>query len=252
MSTSPASTTSPPALPPGHEPRAALFWLGFHLRRNLRKRAFALWAGGVALGLVGLLGLADAGADDAGVFAVLMVPPVLALFFGTGVMREEIEDQTLTYSFSRPVGRHWLYAARVLAALGPVALVSVPASFAAGATEAVATGLRFAAGAAVATVAYGGLFALAGQLIKWPTWFGLAFLLFWEGAVGRVPGFLGRLTLVTQVRAITGLRPFEGPLDLYWEPPPQAWAVVALLSVAVATLWLGGQLVRRREFVLTR
>jgi ABC-2 type transport system permease protein len=174
----------------------------------------------------------------------------MALFYGTGAMREEIEDQTLTYGFSRPVGRGWLYAARVLAAAVPVAVLAIPAAFFAGMGGPDA--VRYAAGAALATVAYGSFFALVGQLIKWPAWFGLAFLVFWEAGVGQVPGFLGRLTLLNQVRGVTGLRPPATPWSAWWTPPDVAGAVVALLVVTAVTLWLGGQVVRRREVVLTK
>jgi hypothetical protein len=230
---------------------AATFWLGFHLRRNVRKRPFVLWAAGIGIGLVLLKFGARMPAEGVGALVVLGAAPLMSLFYGAGAMREEIEDQTLTYSFSRPVGRQWLYAARVLAAIGPVAAIAIPAAFFAG-TGFGGEPLRYAFGAALATLAYGSFFALAGELIKWPTWFGLAFLVFWEGGVGMVPGFLGRLTLLTQLRGVTGIRPEGGPLTAWWEAPDPVGSAVALVAVAAVTLWLGGQIVRRREFVLTK
>ncbi len=233
------------------ELNAATFWLGFHLRRNLRKRPFVLWAVGIGLGLAILKFGARMPPEPLAALVVQLAAPLMSLFYGTGAMREEIEDQTLTYSFSRPVGRHWLYAARVLASIGPVAAIVIPAAFAAG-TGPGGEPLRYAFGAALATLAYGGFFALAGELIKWPAWFGLAFLVFWEGGVGQVPGFLGRLTLLTQLRGVTGMKPAGGPWTAWWEAPDPVGAAVALVVVAAVTLWLGGQIVRRREFVLTK
>jgi hypothetical protein len=232
--------------------QAALFWLGFHLRRNLRKRPFRLAGGGLAVAVLVLRYVARTPPDGIAGMVVLLFAPLLALFYGTGAMREEIEDQTLTYSFSRPVGRHWLYAARVLAAAVPVALLTVPAALFAGLPDGADVSLRYGFGAALATITYGSFFALAGQLIKWPAWFGLAFLAFWEAGVGTVPGFLGRLTLVTHVRALMGLRPWGGPWTQWWQPPAVPVSVTVLVLVTAATLWIGGQIVRRREFVLTK
>ena len=57
------------------------------------------------------------------------------------------------------------------------------------------------------------------HIVKWPAWFGLAFLLFWEGVLGRVPGFLGRLTLSTHVRGLANLPPTEGQFAAAWTAP---------------------------------
>ena len=40
-------------VPAGYLPRAVLYWTGFHLRRNLRKRSFKLWAVAFVLGILG-------------------------------------------------------------------------------------------------------------------------------------------------------------------------------------------------------
>lgn len=243
---------STPALPRHHDLRAGLFWLGFHLRRRLRTRAFRFWAAAVVLGVVFLAVVGRATTEDLGELLVLGLTPLMALFFGTGVLREEIEDQTLTYGFSRPVGRPWLYAARVLAAALPVALLAVPAAVWAGLRVGPQTALQLGVAALLATFAYSGFFALLGQLIRWPAWFGLAFLLFWDSLVGRVPGFLGRLTVSTYVRGITGLAPQDTAWSVLWEAPTPALSTVVLLGFTGATLWLGGQLVRRREYVLAK
>ena len=233
---------STPPLPPGHHLQAAIFWTGFHLRRKLRRRNFKLFAGGAAL----LYVLARYGGrfspEDLGQLYAVVFPGVLSLFFGTGVMREEIEDQTLTYSFSRPVGRAWLYAARTLASVAPVALITVPLAFLAGTGTGPQTATSFALAAFLGTAAYGALFALAGQLIKWPTWFGLVFLLFWELSVSQVPGFLGRLTLLSHVRGIAGLAPTGNPWIALWEAPTMPVAIAVLLGVTTVLLVIGGQI----------
>lgn len=241
-----------PELPGGHAPRAALFWCGFNLRRNLRKRAFWMWGAGVLAMLGILLGTHAMRSDALGRLFILLVTPLLALFFATGVVREEIEDQTLTYPFSRPVGRAWLYTARVLAAIIPVALLIVPVGFIAGADVGPATALRFLLATLLGTLAYGTLFALVGQLLRWPTWIGLVYLIFWEGMVSMVPGFLGRLTLQAHLRSVGDLGIGDGPWKGFWEAPPAALSITVLVSVTLISLWLGGWFIRRREHVLTR
>ena len=247
----PDAPTTPP-LPAGHNLRAAAFWWGFNMRRNLRKRSFYLWGAAVVAVFCILKFGARLRPDELGDAFVLGLPPLLALFFGSGVLREEIEDQTLTYPFSRPVGRAYLYGARVLAAAVPVALLTVPFAFLAGTGTGPKAAAAYTTASALAAAAYTCFFALAGQLIKWPTWFGLAFLLFWEAIVGMVPGFLGRLTLSTHVRAVAHLAPRGGHLSKLWEAPPTTVSMITLLGIVAVTLWLAGERVRRKEFVLTR
>ncbi len=241
-----------PPLPAGHDLSAAAFWWSFNLRRNLRKRSLKLWALG-AIGIYVLQVVAGrARPAELGSFYVLILPPLMGLFFGSGVVREEIEDQTLTYPFARPVGRHWLYGARVLASAAPVVALTLPFACLAGLGIGPQTATGYTLAALLSGTAYTCLFALSGQLIKWPAWFGLAYLLFWEGVVGRVPGFLGRLTLSTHLRGISGLPPPEGDLSVAWVAPAWPTSLAVLLGVTLVTLWLAGLRVQRKEFVLTR
>ncbi len=246
---------SHPALPPlpaGHSPRAAAFWLGFHLRRNLKKRAFWLWALAVIIVFAVVMGTAGLRGGGLGNLFILRITPLLSLFFATGVLREEIEDQTLTYGFSRPVGRAWLYGARVVAALVPVALLGLVPAFIAGTAAGPTAPPRYLAASALIILAYGGVFALLGLLVRWPTWLGLAFLVAWEQPVALVPGFFGRLTLLTHARAVAGLPAGESPWSGLLTVPP-AWAsALVLAAVAALTFWLGGWLISRREYQLAK
>ena len=240
-----------PSLPAGHDVSAALFWAGFHLQRNLKKRAFHLWAVAFVL-IIGLLKFGGrASADVIASTLLLALIPLSTLFFATGAMREEIEDQTLTYSFTRPVSRVWLFAARVAAATAPVLILSVAIGLLIGLSIGPQTALRFAIAAGLGSLAFSGLFSLIGQLLRHPTWLGLAYFLFWEGAVGSVPGFLGRLTLGTHIRAIAELRP-QSAFGFAWEMPPLVLSATVLIGFTIVTLALGGFRVRSREQRLIR
>lgn len=241
-------------LPAGHDLRAAAVWFGFHLRRHLARRSFWLWVAAVVSVLVLSQGVANAPARIVAEALIVYLGPLLALFFCTGVIRQEIEDQTLTYGFSRPVGRGWLYMARVLATAAPVALLIFPAAVFLGLQAGPTTAMSYALAAILAIAAYGGFFALIGQLIRWPAWFGLAFLLFWDAGVGMVPGFLGKMTLSAHVRTVADLQLgiHQGPWMRFFEPPSRTASLITLVVFALLTLWLGGLVVRRKEHRITR
>lgn len=225
-----------------------LGWAALHARRNFKKKAFKR----AVLGLV-VLTVASrwGGSAGQGTFALGLALPFLALFFGGGVLREEIEDQTLTYAFTRPIGRGRVYVARAVAAMAPVFALAVPVALMAGLRTDTETGLRYALAAALGVPAYLGFFALLGLFAKWSTTVGVLFVLFWESLVAQVPGFLGRLTIGAHVRGIAGLTP-EGPMAAFVTLPGAVGAAVTLLVVAGLTLSLGALWVQRAEIVLEK
>ena len=226
------------------------FWATFHLARNLRRRGTLAWVIGLPL-LVAVMRLAfDVPADAVGELVLVYLVPLMSLMYGGGVLREEVEDQTLTYGFTRPVDRAGLYAARLFAAAGPVLLATVPAA-AFAATDPV-HGLRLVAAAILGTAAHASLFGLWGLVMRRPTWFGLAYVLLWEQSLEKVPGWLADFTLRTQLRNLGGLDlPGLGPFGSA-DPGPWWLSALVLLAIASVCVVLAGMIVRRRELVLSK
>lgn len=226
------------------------FWAGFHLARNLRRRGTLAWVLGLpVLAAVMRLGF-DVPADTVGELVLAYLVPLMSLAYGGGVLREEVEDQTLTYGFTRPVDRAGLYLARLVAAAGPVLLATVPA--AALAAGDVAQGVRLVVAAALGTAAHAALFGLWGLLVRRPTWLGLAYVLVWEQSLEKVPGWLANFTLRTQIRNLGDLDlPSLGPFGST-DPGPWWLSALVLLAIAGACVVLAGLIVRRRELVLSR
>ena len=229
----------------------ALFWAGFHLRRNLGRRGTMLWV--VALPLVAvLMRLAfDVPAEAVGQLVLVYLVPLMSLAFGGGVLREEVEDQTLTYGFTRPLDRAAIYLARLAAAAGPVAIATLPAAVvAAGSVE---DGVRLVAAAALGTAAHTSMFGLWGLLVSRPTWLGLAYVLVWEQALQTVPGWLSTVTLRSHLRNLGGLdQPSMSSLLPGADPGPWWVSALVLATVTAACVGLAGWIVRRKELVLTR
>ena len=226
------------------------FWASFHLVRNLRRRGTALWVIGLPL-LAGLMRIAfGVPADAIGELVLVFLVPLMSLMYGGGVLREEVEDQTLTYGFTRPVDRAGLYLARLTAAAGPVLLATVPA--AAFAATSPTHGLRLVVAAILGTAAHATLFGLWGLLTRRPTWLGLAYVLVWEQSLEKVPGWLANVTLRTQIRNLGHLeRQSFGPFGSA-DPGPWWLSALVLLAIAGACVVLAGMIVRRRELVLSR
>lgn len=253
---------SSPASPPPSPPMVAStrkrsgwsgagFWARFHLGRNLRRRGTLIWVIAVPL-IVAVMRLAFGVPREAvGQLVLMYLVPLMSLAFGGGVLREEVEDQTLTYGFTRPLDRAALYTARLAAAAGPVLLATVPAvAFAASGPLDAA---RLIAAAVLGTAAHAALFGLWGLLLRRPSWLGLAYVFLWEQSIEQVPGWLSSLTLRAHIRELASLEHrtlFPGAPSAGTD----SWWISALILMAVAGVGVAvaGALVRRRELVMTR
>lgn len=226
------------------------FWATFHFARNLRRRGTLAWVIGLPLLVAAMRFGFGVSADAVGELVLVYLVPLMSLAYGGGVLREEVEDQTLTYGFTRPVDRAGLYAARLFAAAGPVLLATVPAA-AFAATDPF-HGVRLVAAAILGTAAHAALFGLWGLLMRRPTWFGLAYVLLWEQSLEKVPGWLANFTLRTQLRNLGGLDlPGLGPFGST-DPGPWWLSALVLLAIASVCVVLAGMIVRRRELVLSK
>jgi len=175
--------------------------------------------------------------------------PLLALFFTSGALREEIEDRTLTYAFTRPVRRAWLYYARCGAHLGPLLLAVIPAVALVASSPAQA--LSFVLAALAGCLAYGLLFALFGVLSKGAAWIGLAFLI-WDQSALRVPGLVQDLSLLTYVHGLADVTVDAGILTFGIDMPSAPLSFAVLTAVAILCGLLGGRIVERQEIALER
>jgi len=239
------SPPSAPRLPP--QLRLAAFWAWFHAVRTLRRPPTVLWIG--ALVVVALALRIAGSARNVVAFELTLALPLLALFFGSGGLREEVEDQTLTYAFVRPLDRGFIFLARTAAA-AIVVLVPLVIGLAI-ATEAPLDLPHRLAVALIGVIAYVPLFAVLGLVLKRPMLVGLG-VLAWDQILGGVPGFLSQLTLRAHVRALSG-EPADGGMFASMVRAPSPWvSLPVLLAIAVLCCALGRWWVRSRELVVPK
>jgi ABC-type transport system involved in multi-copper enzyme maturation permease subunit len=197
-------------------------------------------------------------------FFVRFTVPVLAVFYGTALIADEVEDKTITYLFTRPiprgavlVGKFLAYLACTIGVVLPsvvivwILIVPMGGSLGANFLDLVTDLSILAAGLA----AYGAVFACIGSAIKRPVIIGLFLILGWEPAVMAVPGYLKHLTVGYYVQ---GLVPHAMPNDsmlsllqgMVRQTPSVAQSLVALSLILVVSLAIGARTIAKREYVL--
>ncbi len=278
-----AAVTAGPARPDAPLPwwRAAGWIALYAVREMARRRRLAATAavGAVPVALVVLWRILDGGhgipaplllANLGGVLYVHFGVVIAGLAFGLGAVGEPLDDGTLLYYWTRPVGRGAIYGGRVLAAQAVAALLVLASlvgcflAFTAGnwgllTPTFVLLYLRTCLVVVLGAVVYTALFALLGTAWRRPLLPALALGFGWETLGGNTPLRLQRLTVVFHLRNLmdnpapdTGgmvnlLQRLQQGLQQAVPRPSPAASLLALLAAVAVTLLLGQWLLRRRE-----
>jgi ABC-type transport system involved in multi-copper enzyme maturation permease subunit len=245
------------------------FFLG---RRTGKTRVFALLGLiPVALAVVVRIVLHGRSGDIAAVFTeILMVfflqfyIVILALFFGTSVTAEEIENRTLSYLITRPLPKPAIvlgkYAAYVLLMFMMVA-VSLTLSYfimnaaRLGEPALYLTFLRYLGVLGLGILAYTAFFTFLGTVLKRAILVGLVFGFGWENVIQYFPGSTQKFSIVHYLKSLLPYRPAGGGggrltlLLFRLEPTSPLVAVLMLAVIAGAFLALACWVFRMKEYL---
>ncbi|GID26554.1 ABC transporter permease [Paractinoplanes brasiliensis] len=143
------------------------------------------------IGLAALCRAYDVDPDQWGQAVVVglglaVVLPVISLIVGTGVLGSEVDDGTIVHILTKPLPRRDIILAKLLVAAGVSALTAAVPLFVAGLlADSVRFGLALVVGAMAGAIAYSALFLLLSLVTRRPVLLGLAYILVWEGLLGR-------------------------------------------------------------------
>lgn len=183
---------------------------------------------------------------------------LLALFYGTSVLGEELDGKTLTYLFTRPLRRSRFVVGKYL---GIVAALVVPTGLSLLASwlllEAPGGVALFAAvlvGTAGALLAYNALFVLFGFLIPRRAMIvALLYGVFFELILSFVPALVNEFTVTYYLRSlVVAMLDLEIPREItrMVGGAPAPTAVLALVGIVVGSLMVASLLAARREYVV--
>lgn len=192
-----------------------------------------------------------------------MVPqalvPLTGLVLASGMIRDEIEGQTITYLLIRPLPKWSIYTAKLLAAWvvsAGLSFVFVTATLAAihwGAegfwgTIIPARALQVSALSALSLLVYTALFGGLSLLVRWVLLFGVGYIVMFEGVFANIDFMVRRLTLLWYVRVLSerwlGLHVDSWTINL--DEAPTGYEALgtlagAALVLAVAAAWYFGR-----------
>jgi ABC-2 type transport system permease protein len=250
---------------------AALFVLT--LRQHVRGRRLLVLSLLFALpgALAALINLASPVAPPARslefAFLLNLIPhalaPLAVLLYAAGIIRDEVEEQTLTYLLLRPLPRWALYVVKLLATLlvtsvltavftaATLAIIRLTGSHPATAGV-VEQGLKTVGILTLAQVGYCGLFGLLGLLTRRSLLAGVAYIVLCEGLLASFDTVARRLTVVYYFRVLV-LRWLDPASGKEWSidlaTAPAAWTcALALLGAGLLLAITAAFYFARSEF----
>jgi ABC-2 type transport system permease protein len=194
-------------------------------------------------------------------YEVRNVLPLVAFFYASSLVADEVEGKTLTYLLTRPIPRPAILVGKFAAYLATSLSIALPTLVVVFLVLATAPGgAGLGAGArdlfvdlatvALTLLAYGALFGLTGVVFRRPVIPGLLFLFGWE-MVANLPGYMPRLTLTGYLRSLLRYHPAEeGLFPVATEILPSTLCVATLLGASLAFLAASVWIFSRREYVL--
>ncbi len=177
----------------------------------------------------------QAAADTVVSYGLGILVPLATLWLGTSAIGDLVEDRLLVYVWLKPVARWQLPAAAILATLSvAVPLTAVPLTVSALVAGADDVAWPAFLAAALAALAYSGIFVAAGLWFRRAVWWGLAFVLIWENVVAYAAEGTSRFTVIGWASSVLGLAP---DVDVRLEAGSAAVAFVVLPAIALVA-WL--------------
>jgi ABC-2 type transport system permease protein len=182
--------------------------------------------------------------------------PLTALLYASGMIEDEIEDQTLTFLLVRPLPKWALYIARLLATVLVVSILVMVftlltyAAIYAGDTSLWDSGIlarasKTAALFALALCAYCAIFGWVSLLVRRSLIVGAAYIILFEGLLANIPFVARSLTIMYYFRVLTerwtGQTISQWKTDLATAPSALTCAGVlagaALVAAAAGAAW---------------
>ena len=137
--------------------------------------------------------------------------PVLAMIYGSSLLRDEMDDRSITQVVTSPMDRLFIYTGYYLGLVVSVSalmLIVLTAGFLSffgrAGIDGDAMGIygSMAGLMVIGAIVYSALFMAVSVILDRPIYFGLFYAFIWEAFIGSLPGKIGTLAVKHYVRSI--------------------------------------------------
>ncbi len=198
----------------------------------------------------------DSGTDLMDVLILFFFMPVLAMIYGSSLVRDEIDDKSITHVATAPLDRAFSYvgyyiplALTVTISMVAVTAVGFLAFFAQNdlGSEALEIWGEFTVLVVIGSFVYSALFLAVSVVFKRPVYFGLFYAFIWEGLIGSLPGAIQKISVKHYLRSIGSEWVDHGMIGTFEEASGSVASGIVLLGLLVFLVVLGAYMFRDME-----
>jgi len=196
------------------------------------------------------------GDDLMDLLILFLFMPIIAMIYGASIIRDEIEDKSITQILTSPLDRTFAYLGYYLSlaiSLSIVMVIIVTVGFLSffGQTgidgDAMSIYSSMCGLTIIGSLVYSSLFLFISLPLKRPLYFGLFYAFIWEGFIGSLPGRIKEIALKHYIRSIGSEWISYGDISTY-SASSVAYSSQVLVGITIAFLLLGIILFNVKEF----
>ncbi|MFO7991334.1 MAG: ABC transporter permease subunit [Thermoplasmata archaeon] len=198
----------------------------------------------------------DGGANLFDMLILFFFLPVISMIYGSSLIRDEIEDRSITQVLVSPLDRSIAYLGYYLALVISLSLIIVWILFTGFVvyfgnlyidSDAVGIFLNILYLNIIGVFAYSSLFLLVSVITDKSIYFGLFYAFIWEGFIGSLPGNIRKIAIKHYIRSIGSEWMSYGSIVDY-DATNLSGSILVLFWFTVFMLFTGALLFRYKEF----
>jgi len=198
----------------------------------------------------------DEGTDLMDYLILFFFMPVMAMIYGSSLIRDEIDDKSITHVATAPLDRAFSYLGYYLplvitVAVSMIVISSVGMFVFFGQHElgsrAVELYAEFLALVVIGSFVYSSLFLMISVMFSKPVMIGLFYAFIWEGYIGSLPGAIQKASVKHYLRSLGSEWVDYGTISSWNQASGALGSAVLLIVLTVVLLVLGAYLFRVKE-----
>lgn len=198
----------------------------------------------------------DGGAGLMDILILSFIMPIIAMIHGSSLIRNEIDDRSITQVITAPLDRRIAYLGYYLALAASLSLIMLLINLSGWLAFFLQKGVdadsleilaSMSALSVIGVLVYSALFLAVGAILSKPVYFSLFYAFVWEAFIGSIPGAISKYTVKHFVRSIGSYWLDYGDIASYdGTSVTTCFAVLAALTLAF--LAFGAFVFREKEY----
>ena len=198
----------------------------------------------------------QSGTNMMDILILFFIMPIIAMIYGASLIRNEIDDKSITQVITSPLPRPTSYFGYYISLIISLSIIMVLINLVGWLAFFGQKGMGDGAGnillimmalGVIGSIVYSSLFLMFSVIFKRAVYIGLFYAFIWEGFIGSIPGAISKYTLKHFIRSIGSAWLDFGRISLY-DGASVGTAFGVLIGITIVCLAIGALAFREKEY----